>query len=275
MSSYSYNRDKFNYHIHGINYTKPSKKYGNIETIHPVTSLFIKNIHDYHFNNYVIEEHVNDIYTKILNDDDKIIIGNFTVIQCYDDNNNLYLIDGHHRKEALIRIMNENQDSVYIDSIYIEVKLYHVSTKDSKEVNELYEKINNVKPYMLKNKDDIVRDIMSRLNCNTAFNKGLREYQTNTVAGCFPYYNKNKFINILRQKLEKMDCIDVEKIVNDITTFNNHCASLSKCKLFSISEDTYIKKKKEYDTKFSKMLNIGPDGFYLRSKYGENWFNCI
>ena len=116
MVEYTYNREKFNYHIHGVNYIKPSQKYGNIETIHPITSLFIKNIHDYHFNNEIIESHVNNIYTKILNDDDRIIIGSFTVIQCYDDNNNLYLIDGHHRKEALIRIMNDNKDNIYIDS---------------------------------------------------------------------------------------------------------------------------------------------------------------
>jgi len=267
----NYKREIFNNHIMKILYTKPSKKYKMIETIHPITSKFIMNIKDYLFNNTINYEHVNEIYKQILNDDDKEIIGNFTVIQC-DDNNNIYLLDGHHRKTALLKIINENNDRFYFDNnnITIEIKLYHVPNLESHLVEELYNKINNVKPFTIKTKDDKVRIIMSKLNEVEAFKKGLHSYKNNNVIGCAPYYNINKFINQLRELINNneydyLDNLDI--IVNRIIDFNTKCSKLKLNKLFGLPKDSKANTT-NYKKKLLKMKTIN---FYLCSTYGKTW----
>lgn len=271
IENYTYTRDKLNYHIQSIQYSKPSVNYGLIELIHPVTSLFIKNIADYEFNNEINLDHVNKIYKGIMEDEDKMIIGHFSVVQCEDDNK-LYLIDGHHRKQALLKIMNENSDNVYLDSIYIEVKIYHVKTLKCDATYKLYERINNVKPYMIKTLDDTIRYIMDKLEGYTHFYKGFKTYSNNNAKGSFPYYNKNKFINQLKKKLELKTDINADIIVEHIINFNKHCNTLSITELFKITQVKYNNNKTLYDKKYERMLNIGTDiGFFLRSPYGELW----
>lgn len=275
-NEYNYNRDKFNYHIQDIKISQPNKIYKLIETIHPVTSLFIKNIHDYEFNNEINTNHVNSIYNELTNSDDPFMIGYFTIIQCDDENNKLYLLDGHHRKQALLRIMEYNKDSIYIDKIYIEIKLYHVSKKDCKQVEELYNKINNVKPYMIKTNEDIIRNIISRLSKITSFKNGLHSYKNNDTDGNFPYYNINKFTNILRTKLkdrEDSDNVNEDVIVDKILEFNEICENLNIYELFNIDISTYNNKKFMYDKKLSKLRNVG---FYLRTApYNNKWYDTL
>ena len=269
IENYNYTREKFNWHIQTIKYAKPSKTYGLIEVIHPVTSLFIKNIADYEFNNEINLAHVNNLYDEIMNDEDKMIIGNFSVVQC-NDTDKLYLIDGHHRKQALLKIMNEKSDVVYLDSIYIEVKIYHVDTLKSEATYELYRRINNVKPYMIRTLDDIIRYIMNKLEGYTNFYKGLKAYKTNDTKslGTFPYYNKNTFINQLRNKLKDKTDINADNIVENIITFNNHCDTLTITELFKLSSTQFENNFNKYNKKYEKSNKLK---FFLRTPYGEMW----
>jgi hypothetical protein len=263
----NYTRKKFNNHIQLINYTRPSNKYKLIEVITPVTSLFLKNINDFVYNNTLNEEHINCIYNNLLKDEDKNIIGNFTVVQCDEEDNKLYLLDGHHRKEALKKIMYNNQDIVYIDNILIEIKLYHVNKINSDLTFELYEKINNVKPYQIKLKEDYVREIMSKLEEYEPFNKCLKMYQDNTRIGNFPNYNKNIFINKLNISLLSMSNIDTNKIVCKLIEFNESCCKLDIYKLFNVNKQN-LNINKDITIKYNKVKKCN---FYLRTPFGENW----
>lgn len=266
---YKYTRDKLNNNTLNIQYSKPSKTYGLIEVIQPVTSKFIENIHDFVFNNKIDDKHVDNIYNEILQDEDKIIIGCFSVIQCDEEDNKLYLIDGHHRRQALLKILNNNQDSIYIDSISIEIKLYHVEKLNSDKTFNLYKKINNVKPYMIKTNEDVIREIIDKLVNYTNFNKCLKICADNKIKCNFPYVNRNEFISLLSHILKDRIDINSNEIINNIINFNDYCKTLNVCELFQIDYTKYDKYKISYDKKYDKVKKLN---CFLKTPYGEkNW----
>jgi hypothetical protein len=266
---YSYTREKLNNNTLSIQYSKPSKTYGQIEVIHPVTSKFINNIHDYVYNNKINDKHVENIYNDILQDEDKIIIGCFSVIQCDREDNKLYLIDGHHRRQALLKILQNNKDNIYIDSISIEIKLYHVEKLNSDKTFNLYKKINNVKPYMIKTNEDVIREITEKLVNYTNFNKCLKICPDNKTKCNFPYFNRNEFVSLLSYKLSDRTDINSEEIVNNIISFNDYCRTLPICELFQITSVKYEKHKTMYDKRYAKVKTLN---CFLKTPYGEqNW----
>jgi hypothetical protein len=268
--NYFYNRELFNIFYHEILFKYPyNEKYGSVEVIKPITSIFIRKISDYYFNNTINQDHVESIYNNIIENNKTIIYNPFKVIQCTDEDNKLYLIDGHHRKEALYKIMNNNKH-IDIDNININIEIYYVKTKDCIEAHELFKEINNTKPYSIKTNDDIILNIIYILEKNAAFNKGLKTYTNNITnyKGNFPYYSKNYFINQLRDIFKNKTDINPQLIADKIIKFNENCAKLKTSILFNnVNSSNYEKFKKK------KQKCINNNGFYLKTDYGSKWID--
>lgn len=237
------------------------------EIILPNSSAFIENIPEYFKNTKLNESHINSITESIIKDN--IIIGDFSAVQCREENNRIYLIDGHHRKEALSKL-TINQ----LDNIKIKLMLYHVDKIDSDKTYSLFCKINNVKPHaLIKRYTHDAREVVHRLQQqHRGFYKGLVKARSNTSIVNKPRININIFINDVEEYLKKKKIYNIEDIVSKIISYNNNIEKKQYHTIYMYDPHKYIDpvKKCRY-IKLKKQMKDDYSGFYMSTPYGENW----
>jgi hypothetical protein len=122
---------------------------------------FVENIKSYTFNNELNEPHILDIYNKINKPKAHFIDGVFSVINC-NETNELYLIDGHHRLEALKEMMTTSCTKTCnkLNQFDITIHLYETDNVDSQNTLNLYHRLNNLKPYDINKNNDKTRQLV-------------------------------------------------------------------------------------------------------------------
>ena len=173
-------------------------------------SEFCNNIEEYKHNNILNIEHINNL-KKTLKKEKIILTSDFTVILS-KETNKIFLLDGHHRLQALksLYMNDEIQNLNYI------VRLYEMKNDEDPRIIELFEKINNTKPF--KTNIEISR---SSSNIFIKLKKTYPKVFKNTgIRSNFPYINEYKFTEKLKSILIRMDRIDDENILKEIYRIN-------------------------------------------------------
>lgn len=200
----------------------------------------VENIEEYAFNSPLNRNHIENLKTEISNDN--IIPINISVI-C-EKNENLVLLDGHHRKSAIRELYDEGFDK----NIPLIIHLYNIDSRNSDDAFQLFRKLNNIKPFktkidMVKTCSEIIQDLS--VYYPNIFKEANRDKGVNR-----PNIHKNKFNDYLHKLLlenEDEYSIDRNQIVRKIIEYNN-----------SLKSDSANKKKKYKitDKMYEKLLKI-------------------
>lgn len=227
---------------------------------------FIDNIKYYLFNNKLNNDHINEIYNAIKNNPQ--IDGVFSVVYC-NETDELFLIDGHHRLEALKKLITEDNTSTdnRLNQFDITIHLYKTDNITSKNTLKLYHRLNTVKPFNIdktiyNNRQLIISNLINIYpNCF----KTKRKHEVRK-----PYIDIDKFSEKLISKLEKDLNLDYEIIVKYIYNINKKLSKKSKTELYFNYKDSNETEKQKF-TKYFNTANT--KNFYLGTPLGQKLLN--
>jgi hypothetical protein len=131
----------------------------------------IRYIKHWSYNRQINDDFVNELYESI---DNNKIVWTLTAIQ-ERSNDNLYLIDGQHRFEAIKKRMIDDNDLIYNNNIFITV--YYVNNKetDSQYIIDLFNKINKNTPLGENDyPDNTIINIIHKMIEDPVLSKGIK-----------------------------------------------------------------------------------------------------
>lgn len=239
----------------------------NTEIILPKNSKFIIDIPEYFNNTSLSDDHINQLSESIIKD--SVLIGDFIAVQCVEEDDDIYLIDGHHRKAALTKLT-----APQLENVKIKLTLYHVDKIESDLTYKLFCNINNVKPHAVnKRYTHDAREIVDKLQKqHQGFYKGLVKSRSNNSKVNKPRININSFINNVENYLRKKKKYNIEDIIANLISYND---SIEKKKyhtifMYDINKNISLSQKEKYVKLKTQMKDVY-NGFYMSTPYGENW----
>ena len=176
----------------------------------PDCQKFLEKIKPWCFNQPTNRDHINNIKLEINNE--PCLTGVFTVIQLEDGK--IYLLDGHHRQQAMIELYKEDFDV----PIEITVHCYKSDTINSSRTSSLFHKLNNTKPFSVGPVVTItVIQIIDYLE--THYPGMIRD--TSTRAN-YPNIHKKTLNKCLYEHLNQMESIDFATIIHRLERLNRN-----------------------------------------------------
>lgn len=192
---------------------------------------FVSTIDDWDYNRKKNQKHIAELKQNYPS-----IIGDFIVVRCKYDDDKLLLIDGQHRRDAIIELFQG--DPTLNGKGY--VKVFNVETKN--DIAMLFKKINNVMPVNINEIPQFVYvDVIDKLQLK--FPKAIKSLEK-TKRVNFPYINKNELLKQLQGA----------RIVEDF--------GLTSTQLY----DAIFKKNSEYSVKKDIFRNIKTPGAYEKAQ---------
>ena len=190
----------------------------------------IRYIKHWSYNRQINDDFVNELYNSIV--DNNKIIWTLTAIK-ERSNDNLYLIDGQHRYEAIKKRMNEDNNLQYNNNLYINVYLVDNKERDSKYIIDLFTKINKNTP--LKDydyPDNAIINIIQNIVNDPVLKKGIKTDEKRHSA-YQPYIHKKTLNELFKMNKEVIKTMDIDLIITNLKIINNRL----RLKAF---EDIYI-----------------------------------
>ena len=185
------------------------------------TKKFINYIQEWTYNNPVNNEHVQNIKKALIKHPH--LTGVFSIIKL--DNGTHHFIDGHHRARALKEIYKDNPEF----QINITVHCYFSDTLDSEKTVELFNRLNNTKPFKPVIKYvEVTIDIIKKIKIN--FPKILRN---TPVKSQYPYVHEPTLSSKIQDKLKS--------IGSDVSTSDILCKFLKYDEKIKLNLDEFIK----------------------------------
>jgi hypothetical protein len=189
----------------------------------------IRYIKHWSYNRQINEDFVNELYESI---DNNKIVWTLTAIQ-ERSNDNLYLIDGQHRFEAIKKRMIDDNDLIYNNNIFITV--YYVDNKetDSQYIIDLFNKINKNTPLGENDyPDNTIINIIHKMIEDPVLSKGIKTDEKRHSSHQ-PYIHKKTLNDLFQRNKDIIKSIDVNLIICNLKMVNNRL----RLKAF---EDIYI-----------------------------------
>ena len=216
----------------------------------------IRNIGHWSYNRPLKKEIIDNLYKNIKNNNISWILSAVKE----KDNDNIYLIDGQHRLEAIRKIIDEDNDRKI--NKYLYVNIYYVDNidEDFEYIKELFIKINSNTP--LENFDfpssfsaklirEIIRDPVLSIGIST---------NPKTHSAHQPMIHKktlNEYLNISYSIIKD---IDINLIINNLKFANNRLSIMTFDKIYYNCNKADIEKNKNNWNKANEL------GFYLGLK---------
>ena len=173
----------------------------------------IENIEPWTFNNPLDEKHVKSIKEQLI--ETPALMGVFTIIKL--SNNQLYLLDGHHRHQALKLLFEEN---LVEEPIEIEVHCYETDTIDSPSTMNLFKKLNNTKPFSVDIRIQVLTlRIIDFMEKN--YNNAIRDNTKKT----YPFIRKKELNDALQSRIRHTQNFDYDDIIKNIARENGEYQS--------------------------------------------------
>jgi hypothetical protein len=141
------------------------------------------------------------------------LLGSFCLVKCKYDNDNLYLIDGQHRREAIRRKLSENTKKNF--NIHVDVK----EVLSENDIINYFKNINNVKPMDNMNIPSLKYKNLIDMLCTEFPNIFISDLSKKKK----PYIRKKDFLNFLKNH-DIFNCYDCDEIFlfNEIIKKNSH-----------------------------------------------------
>jgi hypothetical protein len=209
----------------------------------------IQKVCQWSYNRPIINNVVNELYNSITPDNN--IIWTLTAIK-ERDNENLYLIDGQHRFEAIKRKLSEDVNMILNKHYYIMIYLINNQKQDSNYIVDLFKKINNNTPLISTDypQKTIINIIENAILIDPILKKGIRVNEK-TLTAHQPYIHKNTLNDVLSKNKAFIEDMEIEEFINNLKIINNNLSLKSFEEVYHISSD--INKyhwKKANDIKF-------------------------
>lgn len=217
-------------------------------------SNFINNVQSYCYNNSLNKDHIKQLI-KTFKKSGKPLYGIF--VTGTDQQGNIYLLDGHHRFEALKIAYKKNRSLQH----NIQVHNYMIDDIHSKKTREIFNRINRVKPF--NNNEELFRhlhNIVSKIR--SKYPGCIKDNQTQK-----PYVFMDDIVLGLRNYFKWSD-IDINDI-NDNEIFDKIVEKNEEMGYKDFGElSVYCKKltSKQYD-------RMDDRKFYLSVLEPEQWLN--
>jgi hypothetical protein len=209
------------------------------------------------FNRKLNKTHIEEIKNGII--EDEMLTSTIKLI--VDRNDDVYLLDGHHRYNALLSL-NKKSKEAFDMSLYIEV--YNVNEHDDEEVVELFKKANNIKKMSLDD-SPIIAISEALKKCVIKFPDMFKDKQDDKSV-YRPRVNRNIVYNAIRDSkiISKYNLTSTD-IFNIIVYINNLLSKKPKSFFGSDVKATHYEKAQD-------------NGFYLGLKKKNDiydWLNCL
>ena len=219
----------------------------------PDAKEFIENIKPWTFNNPLNPDHIESMYKQF--EKSPILTGVFTVI-CLE-NQEVFLIDGHHRHQALYQLYQNDFD----EPIEIEVQCFYSDTIDSQQTIDLFSKLNNTKPF---------KPILQFIVLSIEIIKKLKKLYPNVIRNSgnrvnFPNIHEETLNQLLQQKMKSLRIPTEDNIMRQIMEKNEYYRD----NMEGILAKT---RKRSLDTSIQKVEKLG---CYLGIVDIKEWINSL
>lgn len=167
----------------------------------------------WNLNRNINQTHVNNIYTnyeKQIIDTNNIIINNVISIAFYQ--NNLYILDGQHRREAILLLQKKYEFNCDIRFDIYEINTFDNMVKILKELNTAYP-IDIDK--LINNNIILIIDFMKKY----FYHKDIGSIISNRIIR--PFINENLLIDNIKKHRNILYNTDINIIKNNIIEINN------------------------------------------------------
>ena len=206
----------------------------------------IRYIKHWSYNRQINEEFVNELYDSIVNNNK--VIWTLTAIK-ERSNDNLYLIDGQHRFEAIKKRMTEYNNLQYNSNIYINVYLINNKENDSQYIIDLFTKINKNTPLGENDyPDNTLINIIQKIVDDPVLKKGIKTDEKRHSSHQ-PYIHKKTLNELFQKNKEVIKTMDIDLIITNLKIINNRL----RLKAF---EDIYINDNIKNRNKWQSAKNI-------------------
>lgn len=178
----------------------------------------IRYIKHWSFNRQINDDFVNELYDSIV--ENNKIIWTLTAIK-ERSNNNLYLIDGQHRFEAIKKRMTEDNNLQFNNNLYIKIYLIDNKENESQYIIDLFNKINKNTPLGENDyPDNSIINIIQKIIIDPVLNRGIKTDEKRHSAHQ-PYIHKKTLNDIFQRYKDIIKTIDVDLIINNLKIINN------------------------------------------------------
>jgi hypothetical protein len=178
----------------------------------------IRYIKHWSFNRQINDNFVNELYESIV--DNNKIIWTLTAIK-ERSNNNLYLIDGQHRFEAIKKRMTEDNNLQFNNNLYIKIYLIDNKENDCQYIIDLFNKINKNTPLEENDyPDNSIINIIQKIINDPVLNRGIKTDDKRHSAHQ-PYIHKKTLNDIFQRNKDIIKAIDADMIITNLKIINN------------------------------------------------------
>lgn len=227
-------------------------------------TILCKDFDIWAFNRNLNDEHVQKIYDGLCSQKKPHLMGSVKVVK--DDKNNLQVIDGQHRLEALRMFINDYTDK----TISVFVEMYHVSSIHSDVVFDLFKIANNNLNVAVE--DDVnmmIATLVNRLAEDPELERGIVDKNDGRVNR--PRISKKALYEEFKHNL-KVDHmkLHVSVLVERIKKINKHIAKMDYLQMFGRKETSQFN--------INMRCNAEKYGFFLNmsGKFTpERWIGMI
>lgn len=208
------------------------------------------------YNRPLKKEHINDLYKNIKNNNISWV---FSAVK-EKDNDNIYLIDGQHRLEAIKKIIDEDIDMKINKYLYVNIYSVDNIDEDFEYIKELFIKINFNSP--LENfqfPSSFSAKLIKEIIKDPVLSKGIST-NPKTHSAHQPMIHKKTLNEILNISHSIIKDIDINLIITNLKIANNRLSIMTFDDIYFNCNKTDIEKNKN---NWNKAKEIG---FFLGLK---------
>lgn len=198
------------------------------------------------YNRHLSDCVINELYESIT--DNNHIKWTLTAFK-ERNNENLYLIDGQHRYEAIKKKINEDIEMKYINNIYIIIYLIDNKELEVNYIIDLFNKINKNTPLTnIDYPDNTIINIVEKIIKDPILKNGFKKNEKHQTSHQ-PFIHKKTLHELLQQNKEYIIDIDIDDIIRNLKVINNHLSLMT-------FEEIYDKKSEVNYKNWCKANNI-------------------
>jgi hypothetical protein len=157
------------------------------------------------------------------------------------DSENLYLIDGQHRYEAIKRKINEDIDMQYINNIYIIIYLIDNKELEVNYIIDLFNKINKNTPLNnIDYPDNTIINMVEKIIKDPILKNGIKKNERHHSSHQ-PFIHKKTLNELLQNNKEYIIDMNIDDIIRNLKIINNRLSLMSFDEIYTKKSDINYK----------------------------------
>jgi hypothetical protein len=190
------------------------------------------------FNRQLSDNVINELYESITTNNN--IKWTLTAFK-ERDSENLYLIDGQHRYEAIKRKINEDIEMEYINNIYIIIYLIDNKELEVNYIIDLFNKINNNTPLNnIDYPDNTIINMVEKIIKDPILKNGIKKNERHHSSHQ-PFIHKKTLNELLQNNKESIIDMNIDDIIRNLKIINNRLSLMRFDEIYDKKTDANYK----------------------------------